>query len=248
MLGLLLQINTGVNAAAADTTQVVNNAVQQAAAAVPVQPVLTETSFSLFSMIAKGGVMMIPLGILLVLSIYVLVERLLTLSKASKKNPGLIPGLKDMILSGNIDAAKAMCKSMATPESNMIEKGLSRIGQPMAEIREAMVEAATVELNVLEKNLSILNITGRIAPMFGFVGTIIGVIKIFYDIALANTVEISVISGGLYQKMITSAGGLVVGVLAFIAYHWMNTRIDKIAHRMEESKMKFLDILNEPTK
>ncbi len=248
MLGILLQINTGVNAAVTDTAQAVNNAAQQVVSTLPAQPVITETSFSLFSMIAKGGVMMIPLGILLVLSIYVLVERLLTLSKASKKNPGLLAGLKGMVHAGNIDAAKALCRNNNTPESNMIEKGLSRIGQPMAEIREAMVEAATVELNALEKNLSILNITGRIAPMFGFVGTIIGVIKIFYDISLAKTVEIEVISNGLYQKMITSAGGLVVGVLAFIAYHWMNTRIDKIAHRMEDSKMKFLDILNEPTK
>jgi len=110
-----------------------------------------------------------------------------------------------------------------------------------------MNEAAAVQLGRLEKNLNILNITGRIAPMFGFIGTIIGVVKIFYDISLAGTVEISVISTGLYEKMISSASGLVVGVLAFVAYHWMNTRIDKLARRMEESKMRFLDILNEPS-
>ena len=108
--------------------------------------------------------------------------------------------------------------------------------------------SASSELAKLEKNLSILNVTGRIAPMFGFIGTIFGVIKIFYDIALAKTVEIEVISTGLYQKMITSAGGLVVGVLAFVAFQWLNARIDKIANRMEETQIHFLDMLNEPGK
>jgi biopolymer transport protein ExbB len=122
-----------------------------------------------------------------------------------------------------------------------------RVGQPVHDIREAMNEGASVQLGRLEKNLNILNITGRIAPMFGFIGTIIGVVKIFYDIALAGTVEISVISTGLYEKMISSASGLVVGVLAFVGYHWLNALIDKLARRMEESKMRFLDILNEPS-
>lgn len=207
----------------------------------------TETSFSLIEMIAKGGIMMIPLVILLLISIYVLVERLIVITKASKKNNTLLFNIKNMVQSGNIDAARTLCKGINSPESIMLEKGLSRIGQAMSEIRESMQEAASVELNKLEKNMSILNITGRIAPMFGFVGTIIGVIKIFYDISVAKTVEIEVISTGLYQKMITSAGGLVVGVLAFIAYHWMNTKIDKLAHRMEESKLEFLDILSEPS-
>jgi len=135
-----------------------------------------------------------------------------------------------------------------TPEAIMLEQGISRIGQSMQEIREAMDKAGSSELNRLEKNMSILNITGRIAPMFGFIGTIIGVIKIFYDISVAKTVEIEVISSGLYQKMITSCGGLVVGVLAFVFYHWLNARIDKLAHRMEETQIAFLDMLNEPSK
>ena len=234
MIGLLLQI-TG------DTLPAVVNEINTSQ---PVQP--TETSFSLFTMIVKGGVMMIPLALLLVISVYVLVERFIVINRASKKDSNLISSVRNFVQTGNIDMARAMCKGLNTPEAIMIEKGLSRIGQPMAEIRESMNEAASVELNRLEKNMSILNITGRIAPMFGFVGTIIGVIKIFYDIALAKTVEIEVISTGLYQKMITSAGGLVVGVLAFIAYHWMNTKIDKLAHRMEESKLGFIDILSEP--
>lgn len=244
MLGLLLQINmTNTVAATADT---LNAAMTNMVAAQ--NPAPTEESFSLFTMVVKGGVMMIPLGLLLVVSIYVAIERLLATGRAGRKNPGLMSGLKDLIHNGNMDAAKALCKSQNSPEGAMLEKGISRIGQPLSEIREAMTEAAGIELNRLEKNLGVLNITGRIAPMFGFVGTIIGVIKIFYDISLAGTVEIEIISTGLYQKMITSASGLVVGVLAFIAYHWMNARIDKIAHRMEESKLGLMDILNEPTK
>ena len=130
----------------------------------------------------------------------------------------------------------------------MIEQGVSRIGQPVREIRDAMDKSGSLEIAILEKNLNVLNIIGRIAPMFGFIGTILGVITIFYDISLAKTVEIEIISKGLYQKMITSASGLVVGVLAFICYHWLNARIDKIAHRMEDAQQKFLDMLNEPAK
>jgi biopolymer transport protein ExbB len=125
---------------------------------------------------------------------------------------------------------------------------VSRVGQPIQEIRTAMDKSGSNEIAKLEKNLNVLNIIGRIAPMFGFIGTIIGVITIFYAISIAKTVEIEIISTGLYQKMVTSASGLVVGVIAFICYHWLNARIDKIAHRMEDTQIKFLDMLNEPAK
>lgn len=211
-------------------------------------PEITETKISLMEMLYKGGPIMIPLAILLLVAIYVMVERLLVISKASKRNSNLIASLKEMIHNGNISNAVAMCKNANTPESTMIEQGVKRIGQPVNEIRTAMDKSGSVEIIKLEKNMSILNIIGRIAPMFGFVGTIIGVITIFYDISLAKTVEIEIISKGLYQKMITSAGGLVVGVIAFICYHWLNSRIDKIARNMEEAQIEFLDMLNEPSK
>ena len=156
--------------------------------------------------------------------------------------------IKDMINNGNLANARALCKSVNTPESIMLEQGISRIGQNMTEIREAMDKSANAELTHLEKNLSVLNVTGRIAPMFGFIGTIIGVIHIFYRIKLAGTVDIETVSDGLYQKMISSGGGLVVGVIAFVGFQWLSTRVDKLAHRMEESQIAFLDILNEPSK
>jgi biopolymer transport protein ExbB len=242
---LLLQITPPATATVAAVADTLSQAATGTLAAMPAGP--TEDSFSLLSMVMKGGPMMIPMGILFLLSIYVLIERLITISKASRRNEGLISSLHGLIKQGNLQSAQAMCAGQATPEGFMLEKGVSRVGQPVHEIREAMNEAASVQLGRLERNLNVLNITGRIAPMFGFIGTIIGVVKIFYDISLAGTVEISVISTGLYEKMISSASGLVVGVLAFVAYHWMNTLIDKLARRMEESKMRFLDILNEPS-
>lgn len=249
MLGILLQsVNAATNVADSLQTALTNTVATGINTGEVVKQPVTEESFNLLSMIMKGGIIIYPLILMLLLAIYVLVERLMTIRRASKKSPQLLASVKDAVHKGNIESARTMCMSINTPESMMIDKGLSRIGQPVNDIREAMNEAATIEIGRLEKNMGILNITGRIAPMFGFIGTIIGVIKIFYDIALQGTVEISVISTGLYEKMVSSCSGLVVGVFAFIAYHWMNTLIDKFAHKMEESRMNFLDILNEPTK
>jgi biopolymer transport protein ExbB len=240
MLSFFLQISS----AAVNT---VAEAVQPAVAGIQTATEPTQHEISLFEMVAKGGIIMLPLALMLLFAVYVMVERLIVVAKAGKKNPTLMPSIKDMIKNGNLANARALCKNVNTPESLMLEQGISRIGQNIQEIREAMDKSGSAQLSALEKNLSILNITGRIAPMFGFIGTIIGVIKIFYDISVAKTVEIEVISSGLYQKMITSCGGLVVGVIAFVGYHWLNARIDKIAHRMEESQIEFLDALNEPS-
>jgi biopolymer transport protein ExbB len=244
MLNFILQAGATVaNAAVA-----LDSAANTAQTGIPTNAVPEATEIKIIEMVMKGGPIMIPLAILLVVAIYILVERLIIIGKASKQNPNLVAGLKDMIHQGNIANARSMCKNINTPESAMIEQGVSRIGQPVQEIREAMTKSGSNEIGKLEKNLGTLNIIGRIAPMFGFIGTIIGVIKIFYDISLAKTVEIEVISSGLYQKMITSAGGLVVGVIAFVGYHWLNARLDKLAHRMEDTQIRFLDMLNEPSK
>jgi biopolymer transport protein ExbB len=242
MLDFLLQIPINDTAQKlADTLNTAANGITTAADNKPF-------SFSVFSMIVKGGYIMIPIGILLVLAIYVLFDRLMIIGKASKRNPNLLASVKELVNKGNIDSARALCSSLNTPENVMIEKGLSRIGNPAPEIKAAMDDTGKVELGRLEKNLSVLNIIGRIAPMFGFIGTIIGVIKIFFDISVAKKVDIETISGGLYTKMVASAAGLVVGVAAFVAYHWLNAKIDKLALRMEESQLKFMDILQEPAK
>lgn len=244
MMSFILQITNTVAAAVTDTAA----AIQPAVTGIQTAPELPPNEIRVFDIIAQAWVIMIPLSLLLLVSIYVMVERLLTISKAAKKNATLLASIKEMINNGNLANARSLCKSVNTPEAIMLEQGISRIGQSMQEIREAMDKAGSAELSSLEKNMSILNITGRIAPMFGFIGTIIGVIEIFYKISVAKTVEIEVISSGLYVKMISSCGGLVVGVIAFVGYHWLNTKIDRLAHRMEETQIAFLDILNEPSK
>lgn len=243
-MSFILQITNTVASAVADTAA----AIQPAVTGIQTAAELPPNEIRVFDIIAQAWVIMIPLSLLLLVSIYVMVERLLTISKASKKNATLLASVKEMINNGNLANARSLCKSVNTPEAIMLEQGISRIGQSMQEIREAMDKAGSSELSSLEKNMSILNITGRIAPMFGFIGTIIGVIEIFYKISVAKTVEIEVISSGLYVKMVSSCGGLVVGVIAFVGYHWLNTRIDRLAHRMEETQIAFLDILNEPSK
>ena len=244
MLIFIMQAGATLTGAMADTTSLqIQSGIQSAG----IQEV-TETKMPLIDMMMNGGPIMIPLGILLMVTVYVLVERMLVIGKASKHNSQFIPSLKEIVHQGNIPNAITLCRNMNTPEGTMIEQGVARIGQPVQEIRAAMDKSGAVEILKLEKNLTVLNIIGRIAPMFGFIGTIIGVITIFYSISIAKTVEIEIISKGLYQKMITSASGLVVGVLAFICYHWLNSRIDRLARQMEESQIKFLDILNEPAK
>ena len=246
MIYFILKIGADLNIA--QTQDSLTEAIKTGIQTIETSPQITETKISLITMIAKGGPIMYPLALLLLISIYILVERLLVLGKASKINKELLQSIKEMINTGNLSNAISMCKNINTPESTMLEQGISRIGQPITEIRTAMDKSGANEIAKLEKNLNVLNIIGRIAPMFGFIGTIIGVITIFYDISLAKTVEIEVISKGLYQKMVTSAGGLVVGVIAFVCYHWLNSRIDKLANRMEDTQIKFLDILNEPIK
>ncbi len=244
MLSFILQITNTVASAVTDTAA----AAQPAVTGIQTTPELPPNEIHVFDLIAQAWVIMVPLSLLLLVAIYVMVERFLTISKAAKKNATLLASIKETINNGNLANARSLCKSVNTPEALMLEQGISRIGQPMIEIREAMDKAGSVELSSLEKNMSVLNITGRIAPMFGFIGTIIGVIEIFYKISVAKTVEIEVISSGLYVKMISSCGGLIVGVIAFVGYHWLNNKIDRLAHRMEETQIAFLDILNEPSK
>lgn len=244
---VLLQITGTTGATVADTINKTAIPIQDTAQMVPAANV--EDSLSLFELAVKGGYIMIPIGLLLFLAIYVMFDRIIALRKASRHDRNFMLTIKDFIVSGNLEAARTLCRSSTSPEAAVVGKGLSRLGKPVAEIKEAMDGAGRAELYKIEKNMIVLNIIGRIAPMFGFVGTIIGVVKIFYDISLAGgDIKIDTISAGLYQKMITSAGGLIVGIIAFATYHILNIVIEKIINRMENSSTQFLDILNEPSK
>jgi biopolymer transport protein ExbB len=195
---------------------------------------------------------MIPMAILSILTIYFFFERFLFINRASKVDKNFMNHIKDYIHNGNIDAAKALCRSTDAPAARMIEKGVSRIGKPIKEIEESMESAGKLEINKLEKNISVLSLIGRIAPIFGFIGTIAGVIKIFHDISTqmenSGNISIGVISSGLYQKMISSASGLAIGLLAFVGYYIINTMLDRAIHKMETASVEFIDLLHEPTK
>lgn len=238
---LLLQITT------TGTDSVVRDTVQQAINT-PVQEAPPQVTISLFDLLMKGGIVMIPLALLLLIALYVIIERALAISKAAKTDKNFMNNIRDFILNGNIDAAKSLCRNSTGASARVIEKGISRIGKPLKEIDEAIENVAALEVHKMEKHLAILSIIGRIAPMLGFIGTILGVITIFYDISLSNTISIDVIAGGLYQKMITSATGLVIGVIAFVGYHWLILVVDKVVHRMEHNAVEFIDLLHEPTK
>lgn len=243
---ILLQITTphAIDSAVVDTATKAISQVSNMAA-----PEHTQDSLSLLDMVIKGGYIMIPLFVLFFIAIYVLIERSIVIRKAAKHDKNFMNTLRDFVLNGNMDAAKSFCKNTNSVQAKIAGRGLTRVGKPINEVKEAMEDIAKSEVYRLEKNMSILSVIGRIAPMFGFIGTILGVVKIFYDISLAGgDIRIDVISGGLYQKMITSAGGLVVGVIAFASYHILAIVIDKIVNRIETTAVEFTDMLQEPIK
>lgn len=241
MLNVLLQVTL---TAGADTLQKT-----AASGQVPTTPPLPPVDpLSLLDLLMKGGVVMIPIGILFVMALYFFFERLLVVGRAGKSPGNFIFSLKDFISGGNMDAAKALCMSAGSPAAKMILKGIGKLGKPIKEIEQSMENAGRLELYRLERNLGVLGIVGRIAPMLGFIGTIVGVINIFYKIALANTVEIDVISEGLYQKMITSAAGLAVGIFAFACHYIIQAMVDRKAQQMEAESMEFLEIIQSPGK
>lgn len=205
-------------------------------------------TLSLFDMVQKGGWLMIPIGLLSLITIYIFIERFIVLKRAGQNPENLLNNVRDQIHQGNIQGAIVLCKSNNTPDARMLEKGISRIGLKVDEIEKSMEGVGKKELGRIEKNIGILSIIAGIAPMFGFVGTILGVIKIFYNISLADNISIGLISGGLYEKMVTSAAGLIVGILSFVLYHYLNFTVDRIARRMESTSLDFIDMLHEPTR
>lgn len=206
----------------------------------------TVVSESAFDLLMKGGPVMIPLAMLFFATIYLFIERFITIKKASQIDGNFMKNVKDYILQGNIEGAKSLCKATNSPVAKIIEKGIQRIGRPVKDIENAIESAGKIEISKLEKNVGILNTIAGLAPMFGFLGTILGVITIFQEISIKNSIEIGTISGGLYVKMITSAAGLFIGMLAFAAYSFLTNRIDREMRNMELSAIDFIDLLEEP--
>jgi biopolymer transport protein ExbB len=207
-----------------------------------------EQSISLWEMAEKGGPILIPIAILSMAALYIFFERYFTIKRSSKIDTNFMNQIKDHVHQGNIEAAKSLCRNTKTPVARMVEKGLMRLGKPVKEIEGAIENVGKLEVYKMEKNLNILGSISGIAPMFGFLGTIFGVIKIFYQIALQNSLEINTISGGLYVKMISSAAGLLVGMISYAAFHYLQHMIDRVVNKMEINAVEFIDLLEEPVK
>ncbi|MFN5705675.1 MAG: MotA/TolQ/ExbB proton channel family protein [bacterium] len=212
------------------------------------QQATADAQLNLLQLIIKGGWVMIPILILSIMGFYIFFERYFTLRKANKDESGLMVQVRELIKQGNVSSAIALCKQSNTPIGRMLQKGLLRIGKPIKEIEGSIENVGKLEVAKLEKNISILGIIAGIAPMLGFVGTISGVIKIFYNISLSDNISIGIIAGGLYEKMITSAAGLIVGILAYIGHHVLNLMVDKIILKLETESIDFIDLLEEPSK
>ncbi len=218
------------------------NAVQQQV--VDLAP--AQDNLSLIEMLMRGGWIMIPIIFLLFLGLVIFFERYLTIRKASKSDSGLLSQIKSNVMSGRLDAAIAVCRSNNSALSRMLQKGLARVGRPIKDIEGAIENAGKLEVSKLEKNINILGIVAGIAPMLGFVGTIFGVIQIFREVEIAGGIDIGTVSGGLYVKMIASASGLTVGILAYIGYHILNMMVERLILRMETDAVEFIDLLDEP--
>ncbi|MFN0047785.1 MAG: MotA/TolQ/ExbB proton channel family protein [Cytophagales bacterium] len=228
LLGVLLQITTGQSELGISTPEANST-----------------TDITLIDLVMKGGIIMIPIFVLSFISIYIIVERILAIKKAGKNANNLLATITPAIKSGDVNTAKSLLRKEDSSIALILTKGLSKIGNPIKQIENAMEATGKLEVMKLEKGLAILGIVASIAPMLGFVGTISGVIKIFYNISLADNISIGLIAGGLYEKMVTSAAGLIVGIIAHTGYHYINMMIENMVLKMETTSLEFTELLSE---
>lgn len=226
-----------VTSALADTTHKVS-------AAIPPMP----EKISMWDLLQKGGWIMYPLYALLVAAVFVFFERLIAIRKASRIEGNFMSIIRDNIVSGNVSSARNLAKNTNNPVARMIDKGLQRIGKPIDAIEKSMENVGKLEMYAMERNLSILSLIAGIAPMFGFLGTIVGMVQLFYGIASTGEYTLNTIAGGIYTKMVTSATGLIIGLIAYVGYNFLSTQIDKTANKMEAASAEFIDVLQEPTR
>lgn len=217
----------------------------------PVAEASQEKTISIIQLIMDGGtggqIIMGLLFVLLVVAIYIYVERFLAIKAANKVDKNFMNQIKEQISMGNIDAAKGLCEKVDLPVANLIQKGVSRIGKPLEDINTAIENAGKLEIYKLEKNVSVLATISGAAPMIGFLGTVIGMIVSIHEIANAGgQIDIKMLSDGLYTAMTTTVGGLIVGIISYIAYNHLVVKTDKVVYQMEATSVEFLDLLNEP--
>ncbi|OXA81318.1 biopolymer transport protein ExbB [Flavobacterium aquidurense] len=217
--------------------------IANAASNVVIEKIAPNTEISVLGFILKGGFFLIPIAILLFYTIYVIFERYLYISKASRIDSRLMQDVGDKLNAGNIELARTIVERSDTAAANILKEGVLVIGRPIAEIESNMDRAADIEIGEMERRLGHLGLIAGIAPTLGFIGTISGVIKIFYSISVTENISIGNISGGLYEKMISSGSGLIVGIIAYSAYHLLNGKIDDFALKIQKQILEFVNII-----
>jgi len=207
----------------------------------------TKITLSVLELAIKGGWIMVILGIFSIIAMYIFVERYFAIMKASREENNFMNNIRDFIHDGRVDSALSLCKNNSSPISRMIEKGLKRIGKPLGDINAAIENVGKLEVSQLENNIAGLATISGAAPMLGFLGTVIGMIRAFYDMSMAgNNIDIALLSGGIYQAMVTTVAGLIVGIMAYIGYNMLVARIEKLIYKLEARATEFMDLLHEP--
>ncbi len=207
----------------------------------------TEISLSILDLAMKGGWIIAILAVFSIIAIYIFIERFFAINRASKEDKNFMNNIRDFIHNGRVDSALSLCKNNSSPISQMIEKGLSRIGKPLGDINAAIENVGKLEVSKMEKNIAGLATIAGASPMLGFLGTVIGMIKAFYDMSMAgNNIDIALLSNGIYQAMITTVAGLIVGIIGYLCYNVLVARVDKLVFKLEARATEFMDLLHEP--
>lgn len=210
-------------------------------------PEAEEIRLSLWELAKEGGWIMVVLAIFSVIAVYIFSERFITINKASKRDDNFMNVIRECMIEGRLEEAKDLCRQTNTPISRMIEKGISRIGKPLNDIQTAIENVGNLEVSKLEKGVALIGMISGAAPMLGFLGTVTGMIRAFYDMSMAgNNIDIELLSAGIYEAMVTTVGGLFVGILAYIFYNIIVSKIDKVVNLLESKSIEFMDVLNEP--
>ncbi len=217
--------------------------IANAASNVVIEKIATTNEISVLEFILKGGFFLIPISILLFYTFYLIIERYLYIHKASKIDSLLMRDVRDNLHSGKLDMARSIAERSNTSSGNVLREGILVIGRPIVEIESNMDRAADIEIGEMEKHLGQLGLIAGIAPTLGFIGTISGVIKIFYSISVTENISIGNISGGLYEKMISSGAGLLVGIIAYSGYHLLNGKVDNFALKIQKQILEFVNII-----
>lgn len=232
MLEFLLQIDT----------------LRQAATTVLQGDANGDGKLSIFELLTLGGWIMIPLALMFLLTVFFFFERYIAINKASKVDSNFMNIIRDHITSGNITAARSFARNTNNPVARIVDKGIQRIGKPIAMIESSMENVAQIEMYNLERNLNFLSVVSRAAPIFGFVGTLAGLMQLFFKINSTGEFDLSAIAGGIYTKLVTSITGLIIGLIAYLCYNFLHTMLEKNVNKMEVAAADFLDVLQEPTR